>query len=199
MSGYLQTLNVGAEIGLRGPHLEYELPKEVLGVNRVVFLAAGTGIAPAMQLIHTLLERRDQGTEMRIIWANRRREDCVGGLPAAPLDLKTRWSKPSLGKTHKADSKIVQELEDLKEKYPGRLSIDYLVDEEGHFLDQKRIVTTVDSEDSKSTQLLFISGPDGFVNYVAGPKRWENGKEEQGSLGGILGKINLKNWIVWKL
>lgn len=188
MSGYLHTLVVGAEIGLRGPHREYELPENV---SRVAFLAAGTGIAPALQVAHTFLERKsEQKPKIHIVWANRRREDCEGGFGPGKKPLSTKKSK------------IVQELDGFQKRYPGQILVDYLVDEEGTLLNQKMISQTVAPDASSSSgtsQLILISGPEGFVNYVAGPKVWENGKEGQGSLGGLLSQMKLKGWIVWKL
>lgn len=57
----------------------------------------------------------------------------------------------------------------------------------------------------KGKNLVLVSGPVGFNEAWAGPKRWEAGKEWQGSLGGILGRMAardpqmLKSWQVLKL
>ena len=198
VSGYLHTLGVGSQIHLRGPHEEFDLPERV---TDVVFLAGGTGIAPALQVAYALLEGRHTDMEkpkMHIVWASRKRADCEGGVD---ISNPYAWEARKTGR-------IVQELETLQQKYPGQLSVEYLVDEEGKFLDQKKIssLTKASSEvkfgashtriDSK---LLFVSGPEGFINYIAGPKRWEGGKEGQGQLGGILGQMGIRTWKVWKL
>ncbi|KAH6724678.1 hypothetical protein BKA61DRAFT_588922 [Leptodontidium sp. MPI-SDFR-AT-0119] len=198
VSGYLHTLNAGSQVHLRGPHEEFDLPERV---TDVLFLAGGTGIAPALQVAYTLLEERhmeDDKPKMHIVWASRKRADCEGG---ADVNNPNAWEARKTGR-------IVQELETLQQKYPGQLLVDYLVDEEGNFLDQKRIssLTKATSEvkfgarhtriDSK---LLFVSGPEGFINYIAGPKIWEGGKEGQGQLGGILGQMGIRTWKVWKL
>ena len=53
--------------------------------------------------------------------------------------------------------------------------------------------------------LLFVSGPDGFIEYFAGAKRWANGMELQGPVGGILGRLkaqfpeSMNDWLVLKL
>ncbi len=50
-----------------------------------------------------------------------------------------------------------------------------------------------------------VSGPDGFISTFAGPKRWADGKELQGSVGGVLGHLIAGNpgfwrdWLVLKL
>lgn len=249
VSGYLHSLGVGAEVHLRGPHEEFELP---IDVKKVLFLAGGTGIAPALQVAYTLLQTthlRAEKPRIHIVWASRKRADCEGGADGR---------NPNAWEGHKPGC-IVQELENLQQKFPGQLSVDYLVDEEGSFLDQKRIssltkaVTGVKAgapngqfvvrkeetharrdgqmhlvlseqqnkkrllmegqeqadkfsqvEDVRfgtwtGSNLLFVSGPEGFINYIAGPKIWEGGKEGQGQLGGLLGQMRLKTWKVWKL
>merc|ERR1712093_407099 len=156
---------------------------------------------PLSQVAYALLEGRHTDMEkpkMHIVWASRKRADCEGGVD---ISNPYAWEARKTGR-------IVQELETLQQKYPGQLSVEYLVDEEGKFLDQKKIssLTKASSEvkfgashtriDSK---LLFVSGPEGFINYIAGPKRWEGGKEGQGQLGGILGQMGIRTWKVWKL
>ncbi|CAK7271970.1 mitochondrial peripheral inner membrane protein [Sporothrix epigloea] len=57
----------------------------------------------------------------------------------------------------------------------------------------------------KGKNLVLVSGPVGFNEAWAGPKRWEAGKEWQGSLGGILGRMAARDpqmfnsWQVLKL
>ncbi|KAI9049632.1 hypothetical protein LZ554_006657 [Drepanopeziza brunnea f. sp. 'monogermtubi'] len=199
VSGYLHRLNAGSQIHLRGPHEEFNVPERV---ENVVFLAGGTGIAPALQVAYTLLEERQTESEkprIHIVWASRKRADCEGGVDA---------SNP-YGWEGRKTGKIVQELESLQQRHPGQLSVDYLVDEEGKFLDQKRIssltkaMSTVRGQALSSnmdSQLLFVSGPEGFIKHVAGPKKWEYGTDAQGELGGIVGQLGLgKRWKVWKL
>jgi hypothetical protein len=77
--------------------------------------------------------------------------------------------------------------------------VEYFVDEEGKFLDQKtlsKLVQTNARHPFPNTQLLLISGPEGLATYLGGPKKWEAGK---GVLGGVFGHIGLRNWAVWKL
>jgi len=191
MSGYLHTLSVGSVIWLRGPHTEYSLP---VGAKNVVFFAAGTGIAPALQVAHTILKRETSnkdGNKMHIVWSNRKRADCMGGA-----NLVARTPPPNRKGT------IVAELEELQREYPNQFSVDYMVDEERTFLDQKKIsqlVTSNSSKVSNASNLVLISGPEGFVDRFAGPKKWEGGKEGQGTLGGVLGRMGLGEWVVWKL
>ena len=47
--------------------------------------------------------------------------------------------------------------------------------------------------------VMFVSGPEGFVKAWAGPKEWQNGQEMQGPLGGRRSKLDLKDWEIVKL
>jgi NAD(P)H-flavin reductase len=207
VSSYLYNLPVGARIQLRGPHPEIDLPRDV---TDVVFLAGGTGITPALQMIDTFFKARkmEKRPKIHIIWANRRREDCEGGISLTQATLSSLWHTVTSSKTDQSSNTLVQEIQDLQKKFESLISVDYLVDEEGTFLDQKKILqlTKTDSEvkfgpattkiDSK---LILVSGPEGFVSYLAGPKKWEGGKEGQGELGGLLGQMRLRDWKVYKL
>jgi cytochrome-b5 reductase len=137
------------------------------------------------------------------VWANRRREDCEDGT-------SLRNDPNSNGRT----GHIVRELQNLQLKYPDNFSVEYLVDEEGTYLNQKMVAELTKKTGSETkfgsvalrgaiatridSKLLFVSGPEGFVNFLAGPKRWEGGKEGQGEVGGILGRLWLRDWKVWK-
>ena len=93
VSSYLHNLPLGATVHIRGLDIEFEIPKNI---DDILFLAGGTGIAPALQVAHCLIERRrksitstltgdgfDSGflvPKMHILWANRRREDAMGGV-----------------------------------------------------------------------------------------------------------------------
>jgi cytochrome-b5 reductase len=196
MSGYLWNLKEGDGVWLRGPKQEYELGE---GISDVVFVAGGTGIAPALQVAYTLLERRNgkQIPNIRIIWANRRREDCIGGGEGA----KTLKDRKEIGP-------IIQLIEELQSRHPESLKMTYLIDEVGTYIDQKKVSAALKQNVGVKSQpiisridskILFVSGPEGFVDFVAGSKRWEGGKEVQGQLGGLLGRMGIRDWKIWKL
>ncbi|KAH8586137.1 hypothetical protein B0O99DRAFT_656994 [Bisporella sp. PMI_857] len=200
MSNYLAMLAAGDKLELRGPHSSLKLPKHLADV---VFLAGGTGIAPAMQAAYTLLENQSaeysSQLNIHIVWANRRREDCAGG--GESLDESNVYSTATTGK-------LVRELWALQERHPKNLRIDYLVDEEKTILNQKRVssllrrdtqVSSPAFHPSIDSKLIIVSGPEGFVNYLAGPKKWWEGKELQGDLDGMLGHLGVRDWKVWKL
>lgn len=144
VSNYLHSLPHAAEVGLRGPFVELPLPSDL---QDVIFIAGGTGIAPALQVAHILSRR--PGARMHIFWGVRHKDECLGGqsdkserLPTTASQRRTLsdwdpWSKISrytafgLGQsepaklskplTAPADAEeknlIVQELEALKAKF----------------------------------------------------------------------------------
>jgi hypothetical protein len=219
VSSYLHRIEAGAEVEVRGPNAEYILPTAER-VGKVVFLAGGTGIAPALQVAK--LVAADEA-DVHILWANRHREDCEGGesdtLSAAGgswSGMFSGWFSPfgTPGKDAKVQdaatekrpkSEIVRRLEALKRDGQGRVAIDYFVDEEDRFIRPIEATTLVrapfspEGEKAGGKNLLFVSGPEGFVNAWAGPKEWRDGREEQGRLGGVLAKLELKDWEIVKL
>ncbi|KAJ4348676.1 uncharacterized protein N0V89_010054 [Didymosphaeria variabile] len=215
MSNYLHRLPEGSTIELRGPTVEYKLPQDV---KEVIFLAGGTGIAPAMQIAQAL--QRSPGSTMHLLWANRRREECEGGLNDATVNTsgqQSSWWKGLLGLERTAAQKlpvgtpktankglIVQEIEALKERSraaTGELNVQYYVDEEKSFIKPGDLARQMHTEpvDGAGSRLILISGPDGFIEYWAGKKLWVDGREVQGRLGGMLAKMDLKDWKVFKL
>lgn len=220
VSGYLHKLPLNASLDLRGPQIEYEIPE---GVGEVLFLAGGTGIAPALQLVHTLLERESsllgKLPKIRILWANRKREDALD-LPARKPEVQESWrswltgSGPAVGieiSIREPDDACVltNQIKLLKVKHADRFDLKYFVDEEKAFIDESVLSKYVKSNvgtESKGTgkkgqrrRLIVVSGPEGFVNYLVGPKKWSGGKEGQGPLGGLIGGLYLEGWDVQKL
>ena len=234
VSGYLHKLPEGAQIDLRGPHMEYSIPT---GVGEVLFLAGGTGIAPALQSAHTLLSYRSfplvETPKIRILWANRTRDDCMGGTrhqtsaASAISNALESWHGRAQPQALRVQDEslicadgtpqapLVKELMALQMEHPSKLSVEYFVDEESTYITEARLNQCISgkipwgtacgvphrtsSGSGTGMKLILISGPDGFVEYLAGPKAWENGKEDQGSLGGVLKNLDLSGWEVWKL
>lgn len=222
VSNYLHRQEAGAEIELRGPSAEYSLPPSERA-RKVIFLAGGTGIAPALQAAQAAITQQG-GADVHVLWASRLREDCEGGKSdtlsaggASWGEMFAGWFSPfsTPGKDAKAQetameakpkSEIVQRLEALKREGQGRVAVDYFVDEEGGFIRPVDATTLVRASFSPEAEaqadgknLLFVSGPEGFVSSWAGPKEWKGGKELQGPVGGVLGKLDLRDWEVVKL
>ncbi|KAF2878521.1 hypothetical protein BDV95DRAFT_478563 [Massariosphaeria phaeospora] len=218
VSTYLHRLPEQSTIELRGPNTEFQLPHDI---REILFLAGGTGIAPAMQVAHALAQRTD--SRMHILWANRRREECMGGISDAQGtntmgQIRPSWWKSLLGLQPDAAAQealaidqhsqvkgaLVQELEALKERsisHTRRLSVLYYVDEENTLIKPGDVTSRLkpDASKEKGSRLILVSGPDGFIEYWAGKKLWIDGIETQGPLGGVLGQLDLKDWSVFKL
>lgn len=216
VSTYLHRLPAGSTIELRGPHIEHELPCDV---KDIIFLAGGTGIAPALQVAHIF--NGTPGNKLQLLWANRRREECEGGNSDEAVHDRTvqrsswhdgiTWFKrgnlredPVQRHDSARKGLIVQQLEALKARNQGaaqKLYVQYYVDEEKTFIkpdDVARRLHTGLSE-GKGSRLILVSGPDGFVEHWAGKKVWVDGREVQGPLGGVLAKMDLGDWKVIKL
>lgn len=213
VSGWLHRLPIGSEIELRGPNIEFEVTAQT---NHIIFLAGGTGIASALQAAHALLsheghqhdapDKWKDNAKISILWANRSRDDCVGGInPDLPnRAVPGRWtltswfSSPPIQPTRPASPEkgpIVKDLEALSAAHPGQVTVEYFVDSERTLINKAAILkaltapTTVSPSTNSfhptETQII-ISGPEGFTKYLAGPRIWQNGREEQGPVIGVV-------------
>ncbi|KAJ5099175.1 hypothetical protein N7532_006176 [Penicillium argentinense] len=218
VSRYLHSLAIGADIEMRGPQIECAIPEET---QEILFIAGGTGIAPALQAGYSLLNRTTEANRPRIhiLWASRLKEDCLGGKGDTPLATSSQrsWFSGWFGSSgntgqgsqvaipqDKEKSLIVRELDGLKSQYPGQITVDYYLDEENRFISKKNISDYIESmprspADPRGRKLILVSGPEGFISYMAGPKLWADGRELQGPLRGIIKELDLKGWAVWKL
>lgn len=226
VSGYLHRLPINAIIEVRGPSLEYEIPQDI---EEIVFIAGGTGIAPALQVAHSLLDERAMSSgrkpTIHILWACRKREDSRGGFDE-PLHISTKATKSwnnFLSRFRNSAPKaeisqlpcrtpIVRDLDSLVELHDKQFGVEYYVDEEKQNITKSILERYLQTQNhdtaesqlkpsisSSSRKVVIISGPDGFVNYFAGPKVWHEGQHVQGRLGGILKDIKPIGWEVWKL
>ena len=233
VSTFLHKISRGTLVHCRGPQIEYAIPEDV---EEILFLAGGTGIAPALQVAHTLYKCRpsapDQEPRMRILWANRRWEDSYNGLdPFSPeqppagivpklrsLTEGTKGQPAVIDKIPNEDGPIlpsrpqnplVDEVEALKLNHPEKIAVEYLIDDESSYITEGLLRNYLGgiaqaSQNTAETRpnskrLVLISGPEGFINFYAGPKSMKGGREIQGPLGGMLQRISPPGWEVWKL
>lgn len=171
----------------------------------------------AIPFFAALIKQTDP--RIHILWANRRLEDCTGGFSDTTdtaAKPQTSWFSrifrspkpvitpaPNEVQDKTKTSIIVRELEALKAQYPEQFTVEYFVDEENKFIGKKSILdfaqmATASSEVRKHN-LILVSGPEGFISYMAGPKLWAQGMELQGPLQGVIKELGLKDWAVWKL
>ncbi|KAH7033421.1 uncharacterized protein B0I36DRAFT_321388 [Microdochium trichocladiopsis] len=162
MSNYLSRRQVGDQIWLRGPHMGFDVSKRLGSAQQVVFLAGGTGIAPALQVAHKLLESK-QGPAaetdlptVSILWANRHGVDALGrqdgparssgspwfswlwrGSKPATITTNTNTTEESSPRTASPSAgspSLTRQILDMKEKYGPRFHIEYFVDEENSLI-----------------------------------------------------------------
>ncbi|KAJ5845078.1 hypothetical protein N7534_008747 [Penicillium rubens] len=211
VSRYLHNIDVGADIELRGPKIECAIPRET---EEILFIAGGTGIAPALQAGYSLLNRTnaERRPRIHILWANRLKDDCAGGhSDSLKPQPRQGWFSGWFGssKSHETTpgnavdvrtedtSLIVRELQALKSQYPGQVTVDYYLDEENTFITKEDIrsaIAPASTRDSRKSKLILVSGPEGFISYMAGPKLWAQGQELQGPLKGVIKELDLKEW-----
>ena len=164
VSEYLHNLPVGAVVHIRGLDVEYEIPSDIDGV---LFIAGGTGIAPSLQIAHSLLKRRKSTgflPRLHILWANRRREDATGGVSSTSIvgshgvrrplarffwaaEQSAQQQQQQLQQPQQASppphqsSIIIQQINHLKQASQGRFTLDYLIDEEDSYITQALLKT----------------------------------------------------------
>lgn len=222
VSSYLHGLPIGAEIELRGPNIEYRLApstKQIVFFAGGTGIAPALQIAHAMFDAQRNSEVDSDGNragkKLHILWATRKREDCAGGVSDADLadhaGTHSIWarffgkekSSPPQDMADESKGPIVRELDALKQKYPDQITVDYFVDEEKSSIDLatvSRALSAFDCEPSTESHgaaqqggvQILISGPPGFVNHLAGPKEWRNGREEQGAIGNVIAQASSK-------
>ncbi|KAI5849639.1 hypothetical protein DFP73DRAFT_509715 [Morchella snyderi] len=164
MSRYLYSLPEGATVELRGPHTDYTYTaRDLSGERRAVFFAGGTGIAPALQVASALLggEGGNGKGRAEILWAVRRREETLGAMADEVARLVGRVDPEGV----------------------GRLVVRVFVDGEG-------VIGVRDVEAALGDGArVFVSGPEGFIGWIAGPKDFRDGSEQQGPVGGMIGSV----------
>ena len=204
VSNYLHKLDTGSLLELRGPKIEYEIPDEV---NTILFIAGGTGIAPALQARYNLSRRKATTSDksVKILWANRRAEDIEflekEAFVQTYLDL--HCSNPDgehkVTRTPKSYHGV-RKVEGTQQR--ESTEVQCYVDEEYTWITEN-IIRSHFSELSKNVDLgkvlVMVSGPDGLISYLAGPKLWARGVQQQGELGGLLEKTIPESCKVWKL
>ncbi|KAI0135686.1 hypothetical protein F4814DRAFT_32973 [Daldinia grandis] len=112
MSTYLSKLRVGEKVWLRGPHLGFDVARRLGDTGRhVVFLAGGTGIAPALQVARRVLEDDGSGEgngrekpTVSILWANRYAADALGRQQQQQQQQSPQGSDTSNGQSSSSSS-----------------------------------------------------------------------------------------------
>lgn len=91
MSQHLEALELGDSITIRGPagRLTYlgggkfsikklrNEPAQTVRASKVNMIAGGTGITPMLQLVRHILKTKDDGTQLRLLFANQTEKDIL--------------------------------------------------------------------------------------------------------------------------
>ncbi|KAK7954034.1 hypothetical protein PG996_014920 [Apiospora saccharicola] len=146
MSNYLSRMHAGDQVWLRGPHHGFDIPKRLGDAREIVFLAGGTGIAPALQMVHKMLNApvngaQDSKPSIRILWANRRSVDCV-----ARDEFRSKREE-----NLRAQSVFLRQILEMKRRHGDQFNIDYYVDDERKFIGIKDIDAALRSASATKT------------------------------------------------
>ncbi|TQV91028.1 cytochrome c mitochondrial import factor [Cordyceps javanica] len=155
MSTYLGRLGVGREVWLRGTHPGFDVATRLGSQRNVVFLAGGTGIAPAMQVAKAVLDGHADA-RFTLLWAIRSREELqqapdVFGRPASASwwdvfrSSNPRPQPSEVDHPIAAASPLGRELEAMKARYGDRLRVHVGVDDESSQFRESHIWTSIQS------------------------------------------------------
>ncbi|KAI0020283.1 hypothetical protein F4780DRAFT_779637 [Xylariomycetidae sp. FL0641] len=189
MSAYLAKQRVGDVVWLRGPHLGFDVARR-LGLDRnnnnnaasspsssaeddddaaaagdVVFVAGGTGIAPALQVVRRLLEEVD-GEEGKTTTTERGRETTTTTTttpsnsnssskthPTVSILWANRHAADALGRDSSSSapsSSLATQLRALRARHGARLRVAYFVDEEGSYIDARTLANALSTTSTTS-------------------------------------------------
>ncbi|KAK3366011.1 hypothetical protein B0T24DRAFT_409401 [Lasiosphaeria ovina] len=160
VSTYLSCLGLGDTVELRGPHLGFDLRARLgaAGNQRVVFLAGGTGIAPALQAVRALLLSPPPPPStttipthesvpvpcpsVSIIWANRHRADCIG-CDDSSVTFPAGDNKNKNPVVAYLSSAAVKQQQQQQQQHGGGPEYACVVDDEGTFISARAIASAV--------------------------------------------------------
>ncbi|KAK0626502.1 Sucrase/ferredoxin-like-domain-containing protein [Immersiella caudata] len=164
VSTYLSRLQVGDTVELRGPHLGFDVRARLGTADSLVFLAGGTGIAPALQAARALLNDRTPSPSkpsVSILWANRHRDDC----PATPSPQQDATRTP-----RDAPNAMTSLLCQLKSRYGNRLTYASTVDDEGTFISDRDVLIAAQKSHRKlSNDTTLTRTPSSSLSPAATP------------------------------
>ncbi|KDE05694.1 hypothetical protein MVLG_03928 [Microbotryum lychnidis-dioicae p1A1 Lamole] len=165
VSRYLHRLGPGDQVQIRGPVLTTELPK----VDKIVFIAGGTGITPAHQIITSFLHHPTAD-------------------PPPSISILYAAQEPVLASSFEQLQKNAKFPVDLKMFFrmtnPSRITEEVLEQELGR------------AKDGRDDCLVVVCGPESMITELAGPRARDL---SPGPIGGVLGKLGYTSNQVLKL
>jgi len=168
MSQYLEAMNVGDSIDVRGPsgHICYkgngnftfqESGKEATDYKckEIGMIAGGTGITPMLQIIQSVLDSGTDQTKMSLIFANQTEEDIL----------------------------VRERLEELEKKYPDQFSLWYTLDRpptewsySSGFINEDIVRSHLPASSDHS--IVLMCGPPPMIQYACIPNLTKVGYPE---------------------
>lgn len=182
ISKWFASLKPGDEVMLKGPIVKHEY--QANAVDKAVFIAGGSGVTPAWQLINHALALPDDKTKFTLMYANVQekdiRESSKVARPLIPV-LRNEWDA-------------------LAAKHPNRFQVVYFLDNapsgwkgETGYISADKISKYFPRADGEKVK-AFVCGPPPQYKAVSGPK---DGMK-QGELSGALRDLGYTSEEVFK-
>ena len=141
-----EVVQTGDSIEVMAPSGKFGVPVDATKAKNYLFFAAGSGITPVLSMLKTHLAAEPESS-CKLFYVNRTAKSII----------------------------FKEELEQLRNKYFGRLEIYYFLTKEkrdiklfnGRFDDEKMEVLTNTFIDIPDTNEVFLCGPEAMVHYVS--------------------------------
>lgn len=161
----------GQRLDMKGPIPKY--PWTENKHDHIALIAGGTGITPMYQLTRAIFKNPNDKTKVTLVFANVTEEDIL----------------------------LKREFEDLENTYPNRFRAFYVLDnppehwQHGAGRINKELLKTVLPSASAKNVKVFVCGPPGMYQAVAGAKK---SPSDQGELTGMLKELSFDKSQVYK-
>jgi NAD(P)H-flavin reductase len=171
LSPWLGSLKAGDEVFFKGPMTKIEYQPNTL--DRALFIAGGSGVTPAHQLITHALGNKGDKTKFTFLFANIEEQDVL---------LRKEWE--ALAAAHPDRLKVVFFLDKAPAGWTG---------ETGYVVADKIEKHFPKKAEGEKVQ-VFVCGPPGQVAAVSGAKKGR----EQGPVAGALADLGYTSEEVFK-
>jgi len=171
MSKHIHEMQPGEKLSIKGPIMKF--PFKVNEFDEVGMIAGGSGITPMYQILKYALGDPSNKTKFTLIFAN-----------ITDKDILLREEFDALKKSHPDTFNVVYTLDQADDSWKGYKG----------YINQEMIMQHVGPANLGNKVKVFICGPPGQVNAIAGKK---DGMK-QGALGGILKELGYTEDQVFK-
>ncbi|TBU41280.1 cytochrome-b5 reductase [Dichomitus squalens] len=172
MSKYIHDLKIGESLAIKGPIPKFEY--KINQFDQVGMIAGGSGITPMYQILDYALKDPSNKTRFTLIFANATEKDIL----------------------------LKEEFDALKKKYPQTFNVVYTIDKPETsdwkgpvgYINKELIAQHIPPADLGEKTKIFVCGPPGQVNALAGKKEGM----KQGALSGVLKELGYNEDQVFK-